>query len=69
VDAFAGIAIPVTRSGDIKLIGELDSARYDGAESQYVLGARYSPQHSDFNIGAGIARHSVFVQVGYKFGK
>jgi len=69
VDIFAGVAVPLTRTGEFSLIGELGSKRTDGGDSEYAVGVRYHPQGQAFNIGAGIARHTIFVQAGYKFGK
>jgi hypothetical protein len=69
VDVYAGVAVPLTRTGEFSLIGELGSKRYDYGESVYALGVRYHPKASAFNIGAGIARHTIFVQAGYQFGK
>jgi len=69
VDVFAGVAVPLTRTGEFSLIGELGTARADYGDSEYALGVRYHPQGSAFNVGAGIARHTIFLQAGYQFGR
>jgi hypothetical protein len=69
VDVFAGVAVPLTRTGEFSLIGELGTSRVDHGDSDYALGVRYHPQGSAFNVGAGIARHTLFLQAGYQFGR
>lgn len=69
VDVFAGVAVPLTRTGEFSLIGELGTSRVDHGDSEYALGVRYHPQGSAFNVGAGIARHTLFLQAGYQFGR
>jgi len=69
VDVFAGVAVPLTRTGEFSLIGELGTARVDHGDSEYALGVRYHPQGSAFNVGAGLARHTLFLQAGYQFGR
>jgi len=69
VDVFAGVAVPLNRTGEFSLIGELGSKRSDYGDTSYALGVRYHPAGSSFNVGAGIARDIVFVQAGYQFGK
>lgn len=79
VDVFGGVAVPLSSTGEVSLIGELGSKRFDYGESPYAVGVRYHPTGSSFNLGAGYARGALgglsyggkglFVQAGYQFGK
>lgn len=69
VDVFAGVVVPITRTGELSLIGELGSKRHTWGESEYALGLHYRPAGASYNVSAGIARHIKVVQVGYVFGK
>ncbi|MEO6906823.1 MAG: hypothetical protein ABI210_02940 [Abditibacteriaceae bacterium] len=79
VDVFAGVAVPLSKTGEFSLIGELGSKRLEGGSSPYSIGVRYHPKASSFNVGAGYARGNtggilgdskgLFVQAGYQFGK
>ncbi len=81
---FAGVQIPVTRNGELSLIGEVqsknvDSDYADNAKIPYALGVRYQPNGQAFSVTAGIQRHGintpyerkakVFLQANYTFGK
>ncbi len=68
-DVFASVMVPLTRSGELHLCGELGSKRSDAGESEYALGLHYAPTGSSYTVAAGIARDIVVVQVGYQFGK
>lgn len=68
-DVFAGVVVPLSRTGEFSLIGELGSKRHTWGESEYALGVNYSPAGASYNVSAGIARHIKVVQVGYVFGK
>lgn len=82
---FAGVQIPVTRNGELSLIGEVQSKNIDSdfaaddAKIPYALGVRYQPGDQAFSLTAGIQRHGLntpyerkaklFVQANYTFGK
>lgn len=71
---YAGVQVPVTRTGEVSLIGELGSKQYDGGESIYAIGVRYHPKNTGLSLGVGYGRpwgygHALFAQVGYAFGK
>jgi hypothetical protein len=77
---YAGAQVPLTRTGEVSLIGEVGSKMFDGLSTPYAIGVRYQPKQSGFNIGAGFGRPSFisqepglnstfFVQAGYQFGK
>ncbi len=81
---FAGVEVPVTRNGELSLIGEVqsknvDSDYADNAKIPYALGVRYQPNGQAFSLTAGIQRHGIntpyerkaklFVQANYTFGK
>lgn len=70
----AGVEVPVTRTGEVSLIGELGSKQYDYSKSVYAIGVRYHPKASGLSLGVGYGRpwgygHALFAQVGYAFGK
>jgi hypothetical protein len=73
VSAFIGTEIPVTRTGEWQLVGELGSKVVDGGETPYSASIRYRPQGKGFGASLGIARHGlgsdsgVFAQIGYTF--
>ena len=63
---FAGVEVPLTRDGDLGLIGEIQSKNVSGsltassdAQFPYSLGLRYHPRNHAFSIGAGIARQGL----------
>lgn len=82
---FAGVQIPVTRNGELSLIGEVQSKNVDSdfagdeAKIPYALGVRYQPRGQAFSVSAGIQRLGIntpyerkaklFVQANYTFGK
>jgi hypothetical protein len=78
---YAGVQVPVTRKGELSLIGEAQSKNIDedAAKIPYALGVRYHPVNQSFSVSAGIQRQGfdtpyensakLFVQVGYTFGK
>lgn len=82
---FAGVQIPVTRNGELSLIGEIQSKNIDSdfaadnAKIPYALGVRYQPGGQAFSVSAGLQRHGIntpyerkaklFVQANYTFGK
>lgn len=81
---YAGVQVPVIRSGELSVIGEiqsknLSSSYVDNAKFPYAIGLRYHPQNQAFSITAGVQRQGIaspwesgsklFVQAGYTFGK
>jgi len=73
---FGGVEIPLTRTGQVSLIGELASKSSDHRKSVWDVGVRYHPRGTGFSLGAGygsiwgLQRGSTwFAQVGYQFGK
>jgi hypothetical protein len=81
---YAGVQVPITRTGELSLIGEiqtknLSSSYDDRAKFPYALGLRYHPKGQAFSITAGVQREGIdtpyttssklFVQAGYTFGK
>ncbi len=85
VSAFAGVQVPVTRNGEISLIGEVQSKNVESdygfgpAKFPYALGVRYAPSSQPFSLTVGVQRQGVtsywepkaklFVQANYAFGK
>ncbi len=84
ISAFAGVEVPLTRTGDLRLIGEIGSKNTDGTfgphpKFPYAVGLRYSPQDKAYSLSAGMMRQGIntphetqpriFVQAGYTFGK
>jgi len=85
LSVFAGLEVPVVRSGDLNLIGEIQSKNVDDAFSEntkppYAIGLRYHPHNQAFSVTAGAQRQGVnsafdpgaprfFAQIGYTFGK
>lgn len=73
VSAFIGTEIPVTRTGEWQLVGEIGSKVVDGGKVPYSASIRYRPQGKGFGASVGIARHGlgsdngVFAQIGYTF--
>jgi hypothetical protein len=82
---FAGVQVPITRNGELSVIGEVQSKNLDNdfsgdeAKIPYALGVRYQPNGQPFSVSAGIQRHGVntpferkatlFVRANYAFGK
>jgi opacity protein-like surface antigen len=85
LSVYAGLDIPLVRSGDLNLIGEIQSKNVDDAFSEdtkppYAIGLRYHPHNQAFSITAGAQRQGInsafdpgaprfFAQIGYNFGK
>lgn len=85
VSAFAGVQVPVTRNGELSLIGEVQSKNLDSdyslgyAKIPYALGVRYAPSNQPFSLTVGVQRQGLntlwerkaklFVQANYAFGK
>jgi len=72
---YGGVEVPVTSTGEISLIGELGSKRYDDNDAVWDIGVRYHPHNSGLSLGAGVGNPwgftgtTLFAQVGYQFGK
>lgn len=75
LSVYAGAEVPVTRTGDFQIVGEIQSKNLDfaGAKIPYSISGRYRPQGQPFGLSLGFARQGVtadsgfFVQVGYTF--
>ncbi len=73
---FVGAEVPVTRTGDLQVIGEFGTKVVDGGNSPYSLGLRYRAAQQPFGATIGIQRlgftsdnSRLFVQLGYTFGR
>ena len=75
LSVFAGAEVPITRTGEFQLVGEIQSKNVDfaGSKFPFSIGARYRPQGSPFGVSAGFARQGLttdsgfYVQLGYTF--
>lgn len=73
VSVFIGTEIPITRTGDWQVVGEIGSKVVDDGRVPYSASIRYRPQGKGFGVSAGIARHGLshdngfFAQIGYTF--
>jgi hypothetical protein len=72
---YAGAEVPLTRSGEFQVLGEIGSKVVSGGGSPYSLGVRFRPKQQPFGATVGIQRTGVFdskgrifAQVGYTFG-
>lgn len=77
LSVYAGAEVPVTRSGNLAVVGELQSkvVRFSGASAPYSLSVRYRPQNQGFSASVGLMRRGIlsndsriFAQLGYTFG-
>lgn len=77
LSVYAGAEVPVTRSGNLAVVGELQSkvVKFSGASAPYSLSVRYRPQNQGFSASVGLMRRGilsndsrVFAQLGYTFG-
>jgi hypothetical protein len=70
---YAGLEAPITRTGEVSLVGEIGSKETQGGKSVYSAGLRYRPSGSGFSVGAGWMRDSLsfssgfFANLGYTF--
>ena len=70
---FAGVEVPVTRTGELQFVGELGSKKADGGNTVYSAGVRYRPQGRPFGASVGIAQTGLgdggkfYAQLGYTF--
>lgn len=75
VSVFAGVEIPITRTGEFQFVGEVGSDNVDNGDVPYSAALRYRPKGQPFGATIGIARQGVttdnglFVQLGYTFGR
>ncbi len=77
LSVYAGAEVPVTRNGNLAVVGELQSkvVKFSGASAPYSLSVRYRPQNQGFSASVGLMRRGilsndsrVFAQLGYTFG-
>ncbi|PQV62839.1 hypothetical protein B1R32_12012 [Abditibacterium utsteinense] len=74
VSVFAGVEVPVTQTGDIQVVGEIQSKNAEGGTTPYSASVRYRPKGQPFGASLGYARQGltsnggVFAQIGYTFG-
>jgi len=76
---YAGVQLPITRTGEFSLVGEIQSKNVDDGSMPYAIGVRYHPRGQAFSVSAGIQRQGIdsgygqdsrlFVQAGYTFGR
>jgi len=74
VSVFAGAEVPITRTGDFRILGEIQSKNVTGGDVPYSVALRYRPSGRPFGVTAGwqrqglVADGSFFLQLGYTFG-
>jgi hypothetical protein len=75
VSIFAGTEIPVTRSGDFRLTGEIATRNNSFVQSMFAFaaGVIWGPSSSPFSVAAGIQRQGLigdegwYAKIGYSF--
>ncbi len=73
VSVYAGAEVPLSRTGEFQVIGEIQSKNVTGGKVPYSASLRYRPKGKPFGVTAGWQRHGVisdggfFVQLGYTF--
>jgi len=73
VSLFAGVEVPITRTGAFTLIGELQSKNVDDGKVPYSLGVRFRPAGRPYSASVGLVRQglvddtSFYAQLGYTF--
>jgi hypothetical protein len=73
VSVYAGVEVPVTKTGDFQLVGEIQSKNVDGGDMPYSAGVRYRPSGQPFGASIGIQRqgltgdNGLYAQLGYSF--
>lgn len=71
---YGGVEVPVTRTGELTLVGELQSKRTSVGETAYSASVRYRPRGQSFSGSLGFQRqgltgdNGIFAQLGYNFG-
>jgi len=74
VSAYGGVEVPVTRTGEVAFVGELQSKRTAVNKAAYSASLRYRPRGQSFSGSIGYQRQGlgdgkgVFAQIGYNFG-
>ncbi len=74
VSVFAGVEVPVTSTGDVQAVGEIQSKNAEGGTTPYSASVRYRPKGQPFGASIGYSRQGltsnggVFAQIGYTFG-
>jgi hypothetical protein len=75
VSLYGGVEVPLTRTGELALIGELQTknSEFSDAKIPYSVGLRYRPESSGFTLAAGLQRQGIiddngyYAQLGYDF--
>lgn len=73
VSVYAGAEVPLSKTGDFSVIGEVQSKNIDGGNAPYSISGRFRPQGKPFGITAGYQRQGIvsdgnfFVQLGWTF--
>jgi len=73
VSVYAGAEVPVTKTGDFQLVGELQSKNTSFGGTLYSASVRYRPEGTAFGGSLGVVGQSgggganVFAQIGYTF--
>ena len=75
---YGGVEVPLTRSGHLAFVGELQSQNnsFRFAQTPYSAALRYRPGGGAFSAGFGVQRQGVYtgyqgalLQLGYQFGR
>lgn len=73
---YAGAEVPLTRTGEFQVLGEIGSKVVSGGGSPYSIGVRFRPRQQPFGATVGLQRLGtfdskgrLFAQVGYTFGR
>lgn len=69
---YAGVEVPITRTGDFAFVGELQSKNVNGGSTPYSASVRFRPAAQPFSASLGVARQGFansgfFAQIGYSF--
>jgi len=71
---YAGLEVPITRTGDFSFVGELQSRNNEYSRGvPYSASVRYRPKGQGFSASLGLARqgltgdNGLFAQLGYSF--
>jgi len=74
ISVFAGAEVPLSRTGDFQVLGEIQSKNVSGGRVPYSAALRYRPRRSPFGVTVGWQRQGLvsdggfFLQAGYTFG-
>lgn len=55
VSIFAGAEVPLTRTGDFQVLGEIQSKNVTGGDVPYSVALRYRPRRAPFGVTAGLS--------------